>query len=115
MKLEERLRHELHGASAALPVVGVDFDRVLKRGRMLRRRTMMVAAAGTAAVIALGIGGALVLTRSTDLAPPPPAPVGTPSETPSPDQKPSFDRVVPVLRAWLGAIQDGATRTRCGL
>ncbi len=126
MSFEERLRHELQRASAALPVVGVDLDETMRMGRKARRRTMMVAAAAAAALIALGIAGAAVLTRP-ELGPRPQPPSGTPTETtppgetpspsdgPTPEQRASFDRVEPVLQEWLRAIQDGDEDRAWGL
>ena len=114
MNIDDRMRIELQRASAALPSVGVDLDGTLSRGRVLRRRMMVVMASAAAVVIAAGVGGASMLTRSTDVRPPQP-PIGsdTRKQTPSPEQtSPSeqrhdFDRVETVLREWLRAIQDG--------
>jgi hypothetical protein len=64
MKFEDRLRRELHLESESLPVVGVDLGGTLKRGRQVRRRSMLMATGATALVIAAGIAGTAYLTRS---------------------------------------------------
>jgi len=112
MSFEDKLRYELERAGVTLPMVGIDFDQTVTRGRRLRNRSMLVAGAAAAVVTALVVAGGVVLTRSSDLAPRPQPPVGntsSPGEEPTrtPEEKTSFDEVEPVLRAWLRAIQDG--------
>ncbi|MDQ3964661.1 MAG: hypothetical protein M3277_12245 [Actinomycetota bacterium] len=118
MSFEDRLRHELQRADAALPIVGLDLGQVLTKGRAARRRALGATTVAAAAVVFAGIAGGAVLTRDGDVHPPQP-PVATPSGTVRPDpiptasdslpadERPSFDRVETVLRTWLQAIQDG--------
>ncbi len=116
MSFEDIIRHELSRAGGMVPVVGVDLERTLTRGRSIRRRRIVANVATAAVVIAAAVGGGALLTSSPET-PPRPGPAGSPSGettpegTPSPGEdqgdqaRPSFDRVEPVLREWLNAIQ----------
>lgn len=117
MSFEDRVRHELEHAGAMLPIVGVDLDRTVSRGRNIRRRNIVANVVIAAALVAGAVGGGVLLTSAPE-PPPGPGPAGTPSDRPTPERspspsedegdqtRPSFDRVEPVLREWLSAIQE---------
>lgn len=116
MSFEDVIRYELNRAGATVPIVGVDLDRTMSRGRSIRRRKIVANVATAAAVIAVVVAGGALITSSPEPEPRP-GPAGSPSgqttpeETPSPGEdqgdqgRPSFTRVEPVLREWLTAIQ----------
>lgn len=117
MSTEERLRQELHRASATLPPMGVDFEATVRRGRSARHRSR-VGTLAAAIVVLAGAGVATVLARSLPGADVPPVLDAPPSSTPAqPEPTPSpsasavpgagVEQVEPVLRTWLEAIQDG--------
>lgn len=117
MSLEDAIRHELQRAAVGLPVVGVDLQQTVSRGRSIRRRKLGATALAAAAVIAIAVVDGNALIRSSPPPGPHPAPAGEPSDeaephggtTPTeevPDQDtPAFGKVIAVLREWLSAIQ----------
>jgi hypothetical protein len=128
MSLPQRLRDQLQDADRVLPTVGVDLAWTVRRGRLLRRRRASVAGAAATAAVAVSVLIAAPLAPRTELGPASeptaepgdtatpsrpatpsePTPGGpTPSEAPATTQAPSLDQVEPVLRRWLGAIQQG--------
>ncbi len=117
MSTEDRLREELHRASATLPSVGIDFEATLSKGRAARRRSRLATAAAGAVVVVAGVGAAAVLAGSIRPGAEPPSLLDRPPSTPtaqqhtpspsaSPGRRASFDQVEPVLRAWLEAVQN---------
>lgn len=130
MSTEDRLRQELHRASATLPSVGVDFEATLTRGRSARRRSRHATLAAAAVALIAGASAATVLAGSVPGAELPPvadAPTSSPTPTSGPtptEQEPTPSTsasavqgtsVEPALRTWLEAIQEGDEEQAWGL
>jgi hypothetical protein len=107
MSIENRLRTELDRAGQTIPVMALDIEETLTKGRRARRVAFARAAAAAVAVIGLGIGGATTLINGD--AEPPIPPVGDQSPRPSVTviQEPTEEKIESVVRTWLEAVQDG--------
>jgi hypothetical protein len=107
MSIENRLRTELDRAGQTVPIVALDIEETLTKGRRARRVAFARAAAATVVVIGLGIGGATTLINGD--AEPPIPPVGDQSPRPSVTvtQEPTEEEIESVVRTWLEAVQDG--------
>ncbi|HZK51078.1 MAG TPA: hypothetical protein VFD47_05910 [Actinomycetota bacterium] len=102
MSVEERLRTQLEHAATSVPVVPLDFEETLAKGRRARRVAFARAAGAAAIVIGLGIAGATtVMNREA----PRPIPPVEPSPTVAPP--PTEQEIESTVRSWLQAIQDG--------
>ena len=102
MSIEDRLRTRLGRAGQTVPVVALDIEETLTKGRRARRVAFARTAGAAAIVIGLGIAGASTLMNGD--APRPIPPVG-PSPTTAP--RPTEQEIESVVRSWLQAIQDG--------
>jgi hypothetical protein len=102
MSIEDRLRTRLGRAGQTVPVVALDIEETLAKGRRARRVAFARAAGAAAIVIGLGIAGTSTLMNGD--APRPIPPVG-PSPTTAP--RPTELEIESVVRSWLQAIQDG--------
>jgi hypothetical protein len=102
MSIEDRLRTRLGRAGQTVPVVTLDIEETLAKGRRARRVAFARAAGAAAIVIGLGIAGTSTLMNSD--APRPIPPVG-PSPTTAP--RPTELEIESVVRSWLQAIQEG--------
>jgi hypothetical protein len=102
MSIEDRLRTRLGRAGQTVPVVALDIEETLTKGRRARRVAFARAAGAAAIVIGLGIAGASTLMNGD--APRPIPPVG-PSPTTAP--RPTEQEIESVVRSWLQAIQEG--------
>jgi hypothetical protein len=106
MSIEDRLRTQLGRAGQTIPVVALDIDETLAKGRRARRVAFARAAGAAAIVIGLGIAGASTLMNGD--APRPIPPVGpSPSPSPTTPSRPTEQEIESVVRSWLQAIQDG--------
>jgi hypothetical protein len=102
MSIEDRLRTQLGRAGQTIPVVALDVEETLAKGRRARRVAFARTAGAAAIVIGLGLAGAT--TVMNDDAPRPIPPV---DRSPSPPPQPTERDIESVLRGWLQAIQDG--------
>ena len=102
MSIEDRLRTRLGRAGQTVPVVALDIEETLTKGRRARRVAFARTAGAAAIVIGLGIAGASTLMNGD--APRPIPPVG-PSPTTAP--RPTEQEIESVVRSWLQAIQEG--------
>ena len=102
MSIEDRLRTRLSRAGRTVPVVALDIEETLTKGRRARRVAFARASGAAAIVIGLGIAGASTLMNGD--APRPIPPVG-PSPTTAP--RPTEQEIESVVRSWLQAIQEG--------
>jgi hypothetical protein len=107
MSIENRLRTELDRAAQTVPVVALDIEETLTKGRRARRVAFARAAAAAVVVIGLGFGGATTLINGD--AEPPIPPVGDQSPRPSATVTPvpSEAEIETVVRSWLQAVEDG--------
>ncbi|MPZ92641.1 MAG: hypothetical protein GEU68_13610 [Actinobacteria bacterium] len=106
MSIEDRLRTRLGRAGQTVPVVALDIEETLAKGRRARRVAFARAAGAAAIVIGLGIAGASTLMNGE--APRPIPPVDrSPSPSPTTAPRPTEQEIESVVRSWLQAIQDG--------
>jgi hypothetical protein len=106
MSIEDRLRTRLGRAAQTVPVVALDIEETLAKGRRARRVAFARAAGAAIIVIGMGIAGATNLMNGE--APRPIPPVGpSPSPSPTTAPRPTEQEIESVVRSWLQAIQDG--------
>ncbi|MGH2699841.1 MAG: hypothetical protein ACRDJL_11690 [Actinomycetota bacterium] len=108
MSIEDRLRTQLEHAATTIPVVTLDLEETLTKGRRARRVAFARAAGAAAIVLGLGFAGATSWLNGEAPRPIPPvdqSPSPAPSPTTAP--RPTEQEVESVLRSWLQAIQDG--------
>jgi len=101
MSIEDRLRTQLEHAATTVPMVPLDFEETLAKGRRARRVAFVRAAGAAAIVIGLGIAGATTVMNGETPRPIPPV---EPSPTVAP---PTEQEIESTVRSWLQAIQDG--------
>lgn len=104
MSIEDRLRTQLGRAGTTIPVVVLNVEETLAKGRRARRVAFARAAGAAAIVIGLGIAGA---TTAMDGEAPRPIPPADPSPSPTTAPSPTEQQIESMLRSWLQAIQDG--------
>lgn len=102
MSTEERLRAQLGRAGQTIPVVALDVEETLAKGRRARRVAFARTAGAAAIVIGLGIAGAATVMNGDAPRPIPPV-----DRSPSPPPQPTERDIESVLRSWLQAIQNG--------
>lgn len=106
MSIEDRLRTRLEHAATTVPVIPLDFEETLAKGRRARRVAFARSIAAAAIVLGLGIAGATTLMNGE--APRPIPPVDrSPSLSPTTAPPPTEQEIESMLRSWLQAIQDG--------
>jgi hypothetical protein len=106
MSIEDRLRTRLSRAGQTVPVVALDIEETLTKGRRARRVAFARAAGAAIIVIGMGIAGATNLMNGD--APRPIPPVDrSPSPTPTTAPRPTEQEIESVVRSWLEAIQEG--------
>ena len=103
MSIEDRLRTRLEHAATTVPVVPLDFEETLAKGRRARRVAFARAAGAAAIVLGLGIAGATTVMNDEA---PRPIPPSDPSPSPT-TAPPTEQEIESTLRSWLQAIQDG--------
>ncbi len=106
MSIEGRLRRQLEHAATTVPVVPLDLEETLTKGRRARRMAFARAAGAAAIVIGLGIAGAttVMIGETPRLFPPVDR---SPSPSPTTEPRPTEQENESVLRSWLQAIHDG--------
>ena len=102
MSIEDRLRTQLGRAGQTIPVVALDVEETLAKGRRARRVAFARTAGAAAIVIGLGLAGATTVMNGDAPRPIPPV-----DRSPSPPLQPTEREIESVLRSWLQAIQNG--------
>ena len=104
MSIEQTLRLRLERAVTSVPVVELDVEETLAKGRRARRVAFVRSMGAAALVIGLGIAGAINLVNGET---PRPVPPSGESPRPSVTQGPTQAEMESVVRSWLQAVEAG--------